>query len=363
MMNEENLVIKSLQGDYSVVFEENITNAVEVIQTLNSDCYLLIDAKVWDLYKPSMKQLDRFPRKLIEVTETNKSLELVGQISEWLVQEGATKSSLIIAIGGGMVQDLATFTAHIYYRGINWVYLPTTLLSQSDSCIGAKCGLNLLQYKNQLGVIHSPSMVIVCPKFLESLGDLDFSSGYGEILKLSLTGELEFYKEFKLHLEEKGFERAEVYTLIIQSLRAKQIIIEEDEYESDIRRILNYGHSFGHVLEYLTENSIPHGAAIVFGMDLMNYLGVQWGITEKSFYLEFSALARRHFFEYKISKKITAELLVSSLRTDKKMSNGKMNFAVAKVPGEIIIHSCPLDEQLTRLVENYLSENPIFSFN
>jgi 3-dehydroquinate synthase len=363
MMSEENLVIKSLQGDYSVVFEEKITNAVELAQTLNSDCYLLIDAKVWDLYKSSMTQLDRFPRKLIEVTEANKSLEIVGQISEWLVQEGATKSSLIIAIGGGMVQDLATFTAHIYYRGIDWVYLPTTLLSQSDSCIGAKCGLNLLQYKNQLGVIHSPSMVIICTKFLESLEDLDYSSGYGEILKLSLTGELEFYEDFKLHLAEKGFERAEVYSLIIQSLRAKQKVIQQDEYESDLRRILNYGHSFGHVLESLTENSIPHGAAIVFGMDLMNYLGVQWGITDENFSREFSALLRRYFFEYKIPKKITAELLVSSLRTDKKMSNGKMNFAVAKVPGEIVIHSSSLDEHLTKLVENYLSENPIFSFN
>jgi 3-dehydroquinate synthase len=363
MMNTKNLVIKSLQGNYSVVFEENIQNAIELAQTLNNDCYLLIDAKVWDLYKTSMEQLNRFPRKLIEVKELNKTLEMVGQISEWLVQEGATKSSLIIAIGGGMVQDLATFTAHIYYRGINWVYLPTTLLSQSDSCIGAKCGLNLLQYKNQLGVIHSPSMVIICTNFLGSLGELDYSSGYGEILKLSLTGKLEFYTEFKIHLEKHRFAKEDVSKLIIYSLRAKQNVIEEDEYESNLRRILNYGHSFGHVLESLTENSIPHGAAIVFGMDLMNYLGFQWGITEKSFYLEFSELVRKYFFEYKLPLTVTPELLVSSLKTDKKMSNGNMNFAVAKKPGEIVIHNCPLDEGLLELVGNYLNDNPIFPFN
>jgi len=362
MNNEENLIIKSLQGDYPVVFEENIASVVEITRTLNSDCYLLIDAKVWELYKSSLKQLDKLPRKLIEVNESNKSLELVGKISEWLIQEGATKSSLIIAIGGGMVQDIATFTSHIYYRGISWVYVPTTLLSQSDSCIGAKCGLNLLQYKNQLGVIHSPTMVVICTKFLESLEELDYSSGYGEILKLSLTGKMEFYKEFKLHLAEKGFKRNEVLGLILRSLRAKQSVIEEDEYENDLRRILNYGHSFGHVLESLTKNSIPHGAAIVFGMDLMNYLGVQWGITEESFYLEFSELARKYFFEYQVPKTITPERLVSSLRTDKKMSNGRMNFAVAKRPGEIVIYNCSLDRELIKLVEKYINENPIFPF-
>lgn len=363
-MNTENhLVIKSLQGDYSVVFEENIQSAIEAALTINSDCYLIIDAKVWNLYKSSMERLNQFPRMLIDVKEANKSLDVVGQISEWLVQEGATKSSLIIAIGGGMVQDLATFTSHIYYRGINWAYLPTTLLSQSDSCIGAKCGLNLLQYKNQLGVIHSPSKVIICPDFLASLGELDYSSGYGEILKLSLTGELEFYKDFKLHLSENGFKREDVSKLIIHSLRAKQNVIEEDEYETDLRRILNYGHSFGHVLESLTENSIPHGAAIVFGMDLMNYLGVKWGITEKSFQIEFSELARKYFFEYKLPKTITPELLVLSLKTDKKMSNGNMNFAVAKRPGEIVIHNCPLDQGLSDLVGKYLNDNPIFPFN
>lgn len=363
MTNERNLIIKSYQGDYSVVFEENIVAAVEEARSLNSDSYLLIDSKVFDLYEAHLEPIRHFPKKLIEVREANKSLELVGEISEWLVQEGATKSSLIIAIGGGMVQDLATFTAHVYYRGINWVYLPTTLLSQSDSCIGAKCGLNLLQYKNQLGVIHSPSKVIICSKFLESLDELDYSSGYGEILKLSLTGELEFYEDFKKHLAEKGFKREDVSELVLKSLESKQRVIEEDEYESDLRRILNYGHSFGHVLESLTKNSIPHGAAIVFGMDLMNYLGTKWGITEESFYNEFSELARRYFLGYSIPKTVTPELMVSSLRTDKKMSKGNMNFAVAVRPGEIIIHNCPLDEQLLELVTHYFNDNPIFSSN
>jgi len=358
--SQNDLVIKSIQGDYFVKFEDSINAAVERISLGENDYYLIIDSKVWEFHKESMKSLSKFPRLLIDVSESNKTLDQIGEITEWLVQQGATKSSSLIAIGGGMVQDLATFTAHIYYRGIKWIYVPTTLLSQSDSCIGAKCALNLLHFKNQLGVIHSPSLVIICSEFLSTLENLDYSSGYGEILKLSLTGKFEFYEDFKNHLAKNGFARKEVSELIWKSLKAKQNIVELDEYESDLRRILNYGHSFGHALESLTEHKIPHGAAIIFGMDLMNYLGTNWKITDPNFSEEFSDLARKYFVNYIIPKSVTPELLVSTLRTDKKMSNGKMNFAVAVKPGDIIIYNCALDQQLVDLVSKYFDDKPIF---
>lgn len=363
MSSQNDLVIKSLQGDYFAKFEDSINSAADKISLVENDSYLIIDSKVWELHKDSLKSLSRFPRLLINVSESNKTLDQISEITEWLVQQGATKSSSLIAIGGGMVQDLATFTAHIYYRGIKWIYFPTTLLSQADSCIGAKCALNLLHYKNQLGVIHSPSLVVICSEFLSTLDSLDYFSGYGEILKLSMTGKFEFYKDFKIHLAKNGFARKEVSELIWKSLRAKQSIVELDEYESDLRRILNYGHSFGHALESLTEHKIPHGAAIVFGMDLMNYLGTNWKITDPSFYEEFSDLARKYFINYTIPKSVTPELLVSTLRTDKKMSNGKMNFAVAIKPGEIVIYNCALDNQLVNLVRKYFSDKPIFPIN
>ena len=360
MSSLNDLLIKSLQGNYFVNFKDSISSATDRLNLENTDNFLIIDSKVWELHKESMKPFSKFPRLLIDVSESNKTLDQIKEITEWLVQQGATKSSSLIAIGGGMVQDLATFTAHIYYRGIKWIYFPTTLLSQSDSCIGAKCALNLLHFKNQLGVIHSPSLVVICPEFLLTLDNLDYSSGYGEILKLSLTGKFEFYEDFKIHVAKNGFAREKVSELIWKSLKAKQNIVELDEYESDLRRILNYGHSFGHALESLTDHKIPHGAAIVFGMDLMNYLGINWKITDPNFCDEFSDLAKKYFVNYTIPKSVTPELLVSTLRTDKKMSKGKMNFAVAVKPGEIIIHNCSLDEQLVKLVSKYFDDKPIF---
>jgi 3-dehydroquinate synthase len=351
--DSEKFVVSSAQGDYPVVFRKYANELIEMFSTSGDDFYI-VDRNVWEIYKNGLTFVNQDKMLLLEANEETKSLNGTTKVIEWLNINGATKSSKIVGIGGGVIQDISTFVAHIYYRGIKWVYIPTTLLSQSDSCIGAKCGINVLSHKNQVGVLHSPSAVYVVEEFLSTLSKEEYESGFGEIFKLAVTGPNQFYEYLKEHLNSHGLSHLHVLPINAKSLMAKKAIIEVDEYENDLRRILNYGHSFGHSLESLTQNRVTHGYAVLFGMDLINFLGVQWGITSSKFDEDFRSQIKRYFPELSIER-IDVTQLVQGLRKDKKVLHGKINFAIVKDVGARIVVPKEIDEELEDLVARYLS--------
>jgi 3-dehydroquinate synthase len=359
-MNND-LSIKSIQGDYEVRFHEKISDLEFISNPQVLGYFLLVDRKVWKLHLEKIESLSNFPIYLIDANEDSKSLQSVNEFVEWLIANGASKSSTILAVGGGVIQDVATFTAHIYKRGINWKFAPTTLLSQSDSCIGAKCGINVMPYKNQIGVMHSPSKVWIVKEFLETLDDETFKSGFGEVLKLSLTPPHGFYDEFKRELNEIGITRENSLTWINKSLNAKKVIIEIDEYERDLRRILNYGHSFGHALEAVSENSVNHGYGVLFGIDLINYLAVQWGLLDEDRFREIRLTITSNFRTDFLPRNLRTNELIEALKTDKKIASGKIHFAVLNDGMQLEIIPKLIDENLSNLVESYFANECIFT--
>jgi len=264
-MNDlDNLLVHSGQGNYPVEFFVNIEELIASKSEHSDEVFIVIDEHVLDLYPVLSSFYPKSPIYTVVASEATKTLQGVEELSSWLISVSATRSSRIIAIGGGVVQDLVTFTAHVYYRGISWEFIPTTLLSQSDSCIGAKCGINVAPFKNQIGVFHSPSKVSIVSEFLNTLSEIDLESGFGEIFKLSVTGHDEFFDALKHFLLLPRRTNNELLNLLHLSLKAKKSVIEEDEYENDLRRILNYGHSFGHALESLTNYAVSHGHGVFF---------------------------------------------------------------------------------------------------
>jgi 3-dehydroquinate synthase len=360
-LNPKNHVINimSINGNYLTTFHSSAESLQKSIQSY-PDTYFLIDTSVLALNLPIFSSIPENRIFPIQSEEDSKSLIVVEAISKWLIKNGAIKSSLLIGIGGGVVQDLATFVSHIYYRGISWRFVPTTLLSQADSCIGAKCALNIEGHKNQIGVIHTPMAVDIYPSFLKSLPLSEIQSGYGEIAKLAVTGSRHFLDQLEAHLEEHGMSLTNIETLIEMSLLAKKEIIELDEYESDLRRTLNYGHSFGHALESLMKGRIVHGDAVVVGMELINFLGMTWGITELNLKNRMDMLFYKYFSHIRILEQIDATMWVEELRTDKKMKNGKMNFAVPTKLGVIKIVEKDLDLELVKLVGEFINGSSRF---
>ena len=316
----DTLTIKSHPKSYDVCFEKFNNNFTE-------DQVVLIDANVQKLYNINHSKMI-----VIEAVETNKNIDTVLKVCEDLLVYDFDKGHTLIVIGGGIIQDIGAFTAKVYKRGINWIFIPTTLLSQCDSCIGGKTALNHLNYKNQLALFSAPNKVIIDTKFLNTLQPQDITSGYGEIVKLFLTGGSWYVDQFDEFTREEA---------IFHALSIKKAVVECDEFEDNERKSLNYGHSFGHVIESMTNYTIPHGTAVMLGIDIINKI---YSSSD-----EVTKLVNK-FTSIDLIKDIDVNKLVTKLKTDKKVSNGVISLVVVLTPGVTVFVNQTIDETLKNIV-------------
>ena len=317
---QDQIVIKSHPQDYSVVFRK-FTNSFKDNEVV------LVDKNVQRLYNVQHSKMI-----VIEAIEEKKCIETVLDVCEKLMNFGFDKGSTLVVIGGGIVQDIGAYTAKTFRRGVNWVFYPTTLLSQCDSCMGGKTALNFKKYKNQLALFSAPNEVIIDVKFLETLSDRDVASGHGEIVKLFLTGG-QYYID--------NFDNYTLLEKIYHSLVIKKAVVECDEFEKLERKSLNYGHSFGHVIETLTDYEIPHGEAVMLGIEVINRL-----FTKSP---AISNMVSRYTSLDKI-KDIDISKLIAGLKTDKKVASGSISFVVVPQPGTTVFIHNTIDESLEALV-------------
>jgi 3-dehydroquinate synthase len=353
------LRIGSGDGDYSVDFVDEIKGVVEQVGQVSKPIFV-VDRRLAQIYEKELAPLLRaFPHLLLDATEDEKTLDGVTRCVTWIQSLRSDKKTTLVAIGGGITQDICAFSTHIYYRGIKWVFVPTTLLSMGDSCIGGKCGINLNGFKNHVGVFHPPSRVIICTKFLDSLNEADLASGYGEVLRLMLTGSQRQFDLLRDVLERSHLRTPELADLIYESLNIKKGVIEQDEYELNLRRILNYGHTFGHSLEKITDHAVPHGLAVAWGVDIINYLSVKRGLmAEENFKTVHEFI--RTYLPFRLPRPISAHELIQGARGDKKVENGQLTLILSEGPGALKITSTPFDSTLEREVEEYLKDHNVF---
>jgi 3-dehydroquinate synthase len=294
---------------------------------------VLVDKNVRQLYDIQHTKLIE-----IEALEENKCMDTVLMVAEKLLEFGFDKGNTLVVIGGGITQDIGAYTAKTFKRGIQWKFIPTTLLSQCDSCIGGKTALNFKHYKNQLALFSAPQQVIIDTRFLETLKQRDIDSGMGEIVKLFITGGDYYVQQFD------GFTVSEC---IFHALMIKKQIIQYDEFEVFERKALNYGHSFGHVIESLTNYEIPHGEAVMLGIEIVNRMG--------SFDEDITYLVNK-FTNFGKIRHLKAEDIVAGLRTDKKVTNGVISIVYVEQPGETRFVDIPLDDKLTQIVHDLLTD-------
>lgn len=349
------LLIRSGQGSYPVEFVDRVEDVAAALAE-TPRAVAVIDERVAQLYGAALQPLrSRVPVLEIPATEDEKSLAGVARVCTFMQERGCSRSSTLIAIGGGIVQDIVAFCAHVYYRGVRWIFAPTTLLAMSDSCIGAKCGLNLNSFKNQLGVFHSPSRVLIAAPFTATLSDADVASGYGEILKLALTGSAQGFAALSRVVEEGGLRDPRLPALIRASLQIKQGFIEQDELDVGVRRLLNYGHTFGHALEAATRHEVPHGLAVAWGLDLINFLSVQRGLLEQRLFEEVHGFIRAHL-RFRRARPVSAGELLQGARRDKKASEGHVDLVLCAGLGQLRLERVALDAALQAQVAAYLEQ-------
>ncbi len=257
----------------SVLFEINSSikgYQVEILSSMGvhgldrvENTYALIDQHVLTLY-PTLEAVNGIE---IPATEQAKTLETVGFVIESLRRLGAGRESHLVAIGGGVIQDIATMASSTYMRGISWAYYPTTLLGMVDSCVGGKSSINVGQYKNIAGNFYPPRKIIINTAFCETLSLDEMIAGLCEAVKICFADTCSAFDQYLGMTDKSGLiPQNDLAAVIELSLRTKKKFIEEDEFDQDVRLLLNYGHTFAHAIEAASHFAITHGVAVGVGM-------------------------------------------------------------------------------------------------
>lgn len=348
------LSIRSSRRRYTVLFYRNVSQCISHLKEL-SGIHVLIDAAVYDICKKQFHSLTNVRSMyIVKSTEKQKTLKGVEKFVLHLLNNTIKKNHTLVVVGGGVAQDMGTFTASVLFRGIQWIFLPTTLLSMADSCIGSKSSINVQKYKNQLGTFYPPENIYICTEFLNTLPKTEIINGFGEILKHAIIRGGTQGKRLIKEIEQYAGIVSRLGKIIYSSLLIKKRFIEKDEFDISKRRILNYGHTFGHALEGYTKNIIPHGVAVMIGIDIANYISYSRHLLDEKSYKYLHTLLVRYIPDIPCPIKNVPEYYSYLLR-DKKVFDSSLYAILAKGVGNIQVTPIPLNSALKKDIQNYIT--------
>ncbi|MDE6752156.1 MAG: 3-dehydroquinate synthase [Eubacterium sp.] len=269
---------------------------------------------------------------IFKAGESSKTTAVIVEMVEFLAEKGLTRKDLVVALGGGVCGDMAGFAAAIYLRGIDFVQIPTTLLSQVDSSVGGKTGVDLPQGKNLCGAFHQPVLVIIDPLALHTLSDHYFSDGMGEVIKAGCIKSAQLFEK----IENKDV-KENIEEIIFECVDIKRGVVERDEKEQGERALLNFGHTIGHGIEKLHNFSgVSHGEAVGIGMLMISEIGEKAGLTEKGTADRIKAVLEK--YNMKTSDDHSAESIIEAMQSDKKRTLNGINFVMLKSIGNSFIY-------------------------
>jgi len=327
-----------ISDSYAVHFNENAFQALNnhLAEKRYSTIFILVDENTHELCLPNfMAEINgdyQFEIIEIESGEINKNIETCVGVWEALSELGADRKSILINLGGGVLTDMGGFIASTFKRGIDFINVPTTLLSMVDASVGGKTGVDLGSLKNQIGVINQPVMVLVVPDFLDTLENRQVISGFAEMLKHGLIQDTSYWEALK---ESDGLEDMKKH--ILTSIQIKNKVVLQDPTEQNIRKILNYGHTLGHAIEsYFLESDskemLLHGEAIAIGMILEGYLSNKLLELSNESLADIKTTFLNRYDKVEFSNE-DIENILKLMKYDKKNSHGKVNFVLLKSIG------------------------------
>ncbi len=312
---------------YTIHFSDSWTSLNSL--TEQGEYLCVVDENIWNLYQdklPLLKAIPESNRLVLSIHEDYKTLTGVERVYDALIERASKKNISLIAIGGGILQDVVGFAASTLYRGVRWVYVPTTLLAQADSCIGGKTSLNYKGFKNLLGTFYPPFEIHILPAFLGTLTNEDYFSGLGEVVKLHLLAGAKKTAWYAAH--EPAIARREPDALgesIQNSLGIKISYLAEDEFDQGKRNMLNFGHCYGHALESVSHFEIQHGQAVFIGMLFADIIARNRNLQSAAFEASTRDLIRRHIVSKLTLEHFSAPPLLAAMRKDKKRVGQKLS--------------------------------------
>ena len=362
------LIVNTKTEKYPIIIGSNLisnlSNLIKKNSILFQKCLLVVDQRIpkqmITQIKKSLKNKKLFVH-FFNANEKNKNQINVNEIVEILLSKNFSRQDCLMSIGGGITGDLGGFAASIFKRGIQFINMPTTLLSQVDSSVGGKTGINSVYGKNLIGSFYQPKLVISDTRFLKSLPQREIICGYGEILKHSLISNKNFYKFLKknvfkiLSLKSPFLEKA-----IYESCKIKKIIVENDEKEKNFRKVLNFGHTFAHAYEAASGYSkkLNHGEAVILGMMTALRFSLKYKYLDQKNFESISNHIQSSNLPLKLNKffsKKDINKILFFMGKDKKNNSKKINLILLKKIGLPLINMTFNTKKLKFFLNNELS--------
>ena len=316
--------------------------------------FVLMDKTTYALCWPKLEKMLQSYKPIlitIEATDTHKDIDSLMKVWKILSDKCGTRQSCLLNLGGGMVTDLGGFAASTFKRGINFINIPTTLLAMVDASVGGKTGINFNGLKNEIGVFNDSRFVLIDTLFLKTLDAKNLYSGYAEMLKHGLISDEKMWKELiSFSLFSPDFEQLQ--RMVSESIQVKEKIVEQDPHEQNIRKALNFGHTFGHAFESwsLSRKPILHGYAVAYGMICELYLScIKSGFpTEK---MRTTVRFIREYFGYLPIACDDYDELIMLMTHDKKNRNGIINFTLLGEIGDIHINQTATKDEIKETLD------------
>lgn len=294
---------------------------------------------------------------IFDAGEDNKNLDTISECYEVLIRYGFDRNDIIIALGGGVVGDMAGFAAATYLRGIQFIQLPTSLLAMVDSSIGGKTGVDFKAYKNMVGAFHQPKLVYINLTTLTTLPDREFYSGMGEIIKHGLIKSNAYYSWLKEHREAVIAKDIDLIgEMIIRSCMIKKDVVQADPKEAGERALLNFGHTIGHSIEKLMNFSLLHGECVAVGMASAAFISLNRGLISETEYIDILETIKAFKLPISITGLIKEDIYMVT-RLDKKMDLDTIRFILLKEIGEAIIDPTVSKDEIIKAAESILEES------
>lgn len=349
------MTVASHRGPYTVEFSDDGFAALEA--QVRPDRHILIDRRVADLYNARLTNVLAAPSTiLLDATEETKSLERLADVVNRLVSDGMRRDRVLVAVGGGIIQDVTCFLAAVLLRGVEWWFWPTTLLAQADSCIGSKSSINCGAFKNILGSFVPPKRIAIDTRVLASLDERDLRSGMGEILKAhAISGPDAFgrvARDYDAALQNpdtlRGYIRA--------ALDIKRSYVERDEFDQGERLVFNYGHSFGHAIEAATNFAVPHGIAVTIGCDMANHVAVRLGVADRGFFERMHPTLARNYRGFERTS-VPMDRFLNAIGRDKKnLGEGRVTLILPNRDSHLVRDQYPNDQRFADACAEYLTD-------
>lgn len=347
---------------YNIIIEssfEHLKSHMEEFDLSERKICIVTDSNVEGLYAKEVKEcLSAVAKKVVVFVmpagEEHKTLDTVKDLYTFLIEEHFDRKDMLAALGGGVVGDLCGYTAATYLRGISFIQIPTTLLSQTDSSIGGKTGVDFDSYKNMVGAFHMPRLVYMNMSTLKSLDDRQFASGMAEVLKHGLIRDGIFYEWLIDHFPEITDREPEILEeMIYRSCQIKKSVVEKDPTEKGERALLNFGHTIGHAIEKYMNFRYFHGECVALGCIAAAFISYKREMLSTEEYYEIRDMFVPFSLPISLSEGNPEEILKLT-KSDKKMDGDHVKFILLKKVGKAVIDTTVTDEEIIAAIDELI---------